>query len=370
MQTDHPGADMNHVNRRNIHYLKLLCGLAVAMLLCVPPARAQSASQGPNAALYQYRGVDRDQRLVEKARQEGKVVWYTSMPLSDATPFAQAFEKKYAIKVELWRASSDKILHRVTTEGRAKHFTVDVIETTADEVESIAREKLLSEFFSPYLADFPPWAIPPHRLWVTDRLNLFVVAYNTNKFKREDIPKHYEGFVDPKWKGQIAVEVDGSSWMATSIKKLGTERGMKLFEKLSEMQPEVRTGGSLLVGLVAAGEVPVSLLNHSSVVESLKQKGAPIDWVPVEPVVGTRLAVGVAKHAPHPHSALLLADFVLSPEGQELIKAMGRVPASMKVKHNLINFPYVLVDQITVLDEREKWEPLWEKLFLKKRTSP
>jgi iron(III) transport system substrate-binding protein len=349
-----------------LKFISLLCGLAVAMLLCVLPVRAQSANQGKSDSLYLYRGVDRDQQLLEKARQEGMVAMYTSMSPNESAPLAKAFEKKYAIKVEIWRATGSKVRQRVIAEGGAQRFAVDVIEATAADVEMIAREKLLSEFFSPYLADLPPAAIPPHRLWVSDRINFFVVAYNTNKVKREDLPKHFEGFLDPKWKGRIAIEVADADWMATIIKKLGTERGMKLFEKLGEMRPGVRTGHVVLAGLVAAGEVPVALTASNSSVESLKRRGAPIDWMPVEPVVGAGMALGVTKNAPHPHAALLFADFILSPEGQELLNAMGRVPASMKIKSYLKDFPYTMMDSITLLDENEKWEKLWDDLFLKK----
>jgi len=141
---------------------------------------------------------------------------------------------------------------------------------------------------------------------------------------------------------------------------------MKLFEKLAEMRPDVRKGHILLAEMVAAGEVPVALSAYDANAESLKRRGAPIDWLPVEPVIGRPQGIGVAKHAPHPHAALLFADFVLSPEGQELFNAMGRVPSSLKVKSSLNSFPYIMVDPATALDESEKWEKLWDSLFLKK----
>jgi iron(III) transport system substrate-binding protein len=352
--------------RRNLWYVILLGGFAVVIFLCTPPLHAQSADQGPNDALYQYHGADRDQQLLEKARQEGTFVWYTSMTPPESGPLAQAFEKKYGIKVDIWRASGNKVMQRAITEGQAKHYTVDVIETSGANVEMMAREKLLSTFYSPYLADLPPEAIPKSRLWVSDRINFFVVAYNTKKYKREDIPKTYEGFLDPKWKGQIGIEVDDSYWMATIIKKMGIDKGTAFFQKLAAMQPDVRTGHIVLTGLVAAGEVPVSLTNSNSAVESLKRRGAPIDWVPVEPVVGEGLGLAVAKYAPHPYAALLFADFILSPDGQELLNTMGRVPASTKVKSYLKNFPYSMMDSVTLLDEDQKWQTMWNNLFLKK----
>jgi iron(III) transport system substrate-binding protein len=328
-------------------------------------APAQAAA-GKNDALYTYRGADRDARLLEKAKQEGTVSIYTSLATKESTPLAQAFEKKYGIKVELWRATSDKVVQRAVTEGLARRHVADVIETNGPEMEMIAREQLLSEFFSPHLADLPPNAVAPSKLWVTDRLNFFVVAYNTNKYKREDIPKHYEGFLDPKWKGQIGIEATDVEWMATIVHKLGQERGMKLFERLAAMRPDVRKSHILLAEMVGAGEVPVALTVYNAEVESLKRRGAPLDWAPVEPVVGRPQGIGVMKDAPHPHAALLFADFVLSQEGQELFSAMGRVPASRKVGSKLANFPYSMVDPATVLDEGAKWEALWNKLFLTK----
>jgi iron(III) transport system substrate-binding protein len=342
----------------------MCCCALLAAALCAP-AQAQGTA-GKNDALYMYRGADRDARLLEKARQEGSVALYTSLATKESTPLAQAFEKKYGIKVELWRTTSDKVVQRVVAEGQARRHVVDVIETNGPEMEMIAREKLLSEFFSPHLADLPPNAVAPNRLWVTDRLNFFVVAYNTNKVKRSEIPAHYEGFLDPKWKGKLGIEASDSEWMATIVKQLGPERGIKLFERLAAMRPDVRKSHIMLAELVGAGEVPVALTVYNSEVESLKRRGGPVDWIAVEPVVGRPQGIGVARDAPHPHAALLFADFVLSLEGQELFNSMGRVPASLKVKSKLNDFPYTMADPATVLDENEKWEILWNRLFLKK----
>jgi iron(III) transport system substrate-binding protein len=97
----------------------------------------------------------------------------------------------------------------------------------------------------------------------------------------------------------------------------------------------------------------------------LKRKGAPIDFVPVQPVVARPQGIGVAMNAPHPNAALLFTDFVLSPEGQKLFESMGRVPASTRVKSELNNFPFTMIDAATALDEKDKWDALWNDLFLK-----
>jgi iron(III) transport system substrate-binding protein len=337
---------------------------ALKFLLACMVAVAGSAAA--NESVYRYRGADRDARLLENARKEGSVVLYTSLAPTESGPLGQAFEKKTGVKVEIFRTLSERVVQRALTEARARRFAFDVVETNGPEMEIMAREKIFSDFHSPYLADLPAGAIPAHRQWIPDRVNFFVVAFNTAKVKREELPKSYLGFADPKWKGRIGIEATDAEWMATLVKLWGDGPGMAYFRQLADMRPDVRKGHVLLAELIAAGEIPVGLTVYNSNAESLKRRGAPIDWLPVEPVVGRPQGIAVARNAPHPHAALLFAEFVLSPEGQELLNSMGRVPVSTKVKTDLNRFPYTMVDPVTVLDEQEKWNKLWEELFIRK----
>ena len=325
-----------------------------------------AAAQDKNDAVYRYRGADREARLLEAARKEGTVVLYTSLAPSESGPLGQAFEKKTGVKVEIFRSISEKVVQRAVTEARGRRHAFDVIETNAPEMEMLAREKLFSEFHSPYLADLPPGAMPKHGLWAPDRVNFFVVAYNTNKVKREELPNDYRGFLDARWKGRIAIEATDAEWMATLVKLWGQADGMSYFRKLADMKPEVRKGHVLLAELIAAGEIPVGLTAYHSNAESLKKRGAPIDWVPVKPVVGRPQGIAVGRHAPHPHAALLFVEFVLSPEGQGLFASMGRTPVSTKVDSKLGRFDYTMVDPVTILDEQDKWVKEWERLFIQK----
>ena len=298
--------------------------------------------------------------------QDKTVVLYTSLAPTESGPLGKAFEKKTGIKVEIWRALSEKVVQRALTEHQAKRYAVDVIETNGPEMEMLAREQLFTELKSPYLSDIPSNAIPKHRQWVPDRVNFFVVAYNTKKVDREDLPPSYQGFLDHRWKGRIGIEATDTEWMATLVKKWGEKAGMAYFQRLSEMKPDMRKGHVLLAELIAAGEIPVGLTVYNANAESLKRRGAPIDWVPVQPVVARPQGIGIARNAPNPKAAAAFVDFVLSPEGQQMLESMGRVPVSTKVRTNLNQFDYTLVDSATVLDEQDKWNKEWERLFLQK----
>ena len=346
---------------------KRLVGLVGAMMwLAGGAVFGQAAAPSPQQSIYQYKGADRDARLLERARLEGSVSVYTSLAPTEATPLAEAFEKKTGVKVQMWRGLSDGVVQRVLAEARGKRHAVDVIETNGPEMESLAREQILSEFHTPHLADIPAAVVPKHGLWIPDRLNFFVVAYNTRKFKPDDLPKTYEGFLDPKWKGRIALEATDAEWMGGVVKTWGEARGMGFMRKLAEMKPDMRKGHVLLVQLIASGEVDVGLTAYQANAESAKKRGAPVDWAAVEPVIARPQGIGVARNAPHPNAALLFADFMLSPEAQSMLAAMGRTPVSRTVKTETSGVNYVLSDPAVILDENDKWQQLWDKLFMAK----
>ena len=336
------------------------CAAVIAFATSVVVISAQQPS-GKNDPLYLYDGADRDQKLVQGAKREGTLVLYTSLAPTESTPLGQAFEKKYGIKVEIWRAVSEKIVQRIVTEGRAKRHAFDVVETNAPELEALSRENLLSAFHSPYFADLPPFALPAHRRWASDRMTVYGVAYNTNVIKRGDLPKTYEGFLDPKWKGKIGVEATDGDWMSAVLKAMGSERGTTFMRRLADLRPDVRKGHILLAELVSAGEVPVGLTIYQSNAATLKKRGGPIEWVALDPVITRPQAIGVAKNALHPHAALLFADFVLSPDGQALLESMGRSPMSTKIKSEFNTMKYTMIDPVGALDESEKWEKMWNE---------
>jgi iron(III) transport system substrate-binding protein len=344
--------------------LALIVPVVLSAALLPAVAVAQAPSKG--AEILNYQGPDRGERLIAQAKQEGSVAFYTSLAPTESQPLAAAFEKKYGVKVELWRSQSERVVQRVVSEAKAGRHAVDVIATNGPEMEALAREQVLTQFFTPHAADLPAASIPRHRLWLPDRLQFFVVGYNTNLVKREDLPASIRGFADPKWKGKLGIEAGDAEWMATLVKKWGEAEGMAFFRKLSEMRPEVRKGHPLMAQLVSAGEIPVCLTAYSANVETLKRKGAPIDYAPIDAIARPQ-GISIAKNAPRPAAALLFVDFVLSAEdGQRLYESMGRPPVNRKVKSSLTNFDHVYLDVVSVVDEAEKWDKLWSDLFLRK----
>jgi iron(III) transport system substrate-binding protein len=318
-----------------------------------------------NREIYLYRGADRDQRVLEAARKERQAVVYTSLNLKDSVPIVEVFQKKCGVKVELWRSSSEKVLQRAITEARAGRFACDVVETNGPEMEAAYREQLLQEFHSPHFDDLPAAAFPRHRQWIADRFNFFTIAYNTNLVKADEVPNTYEDLVHPRLAGRVGIEAGDTDWFAAMVKAMGEPKGLAFFRRLAANKPQVRTGHTLIAELVASGEIPLAATIYNHNAERLVVKGAPIRWKALTPTFGRPNAIGVARRAPHPHAALLFADFMLSREGQTLLKERNRVPASRAVDTHLNKFPFEMIDPSITLDEADKWEKLWSDLFLK-----
>jgi iron(III) transport system substrate-binding protein len=331
-------------------------------------AFAQSSKAEPTVAeIALLQGESRLQRLIEGARKEGELNLYSSMPMGDINALADVFTKKYGVKVKSWRAGSEAVLQRVVMEGRGGRFEADIVENSVPGMEALHREKLLQQVRSPAHGDIMPQAIPTHKEWVGSTLDIFVQAYNTNKVKKEELPKSYQDLLDPKWKGRLGIEGEDQHWFALLVQELGQEKGTKLFKDIVDTNGiSVRKGHSLLANLVASGEVPLGLTLYNYAPEQLKQKDAPIQSFIIPPAIAQFRAVGLLKKAPHPHAAMLWYDFMLSEEGQQILTKRFNIPASKKIDTPEKSLPLKFIDPAQFLDMNEKWVKAYEEAVTKR----
>ena len=335
--------------------------IAVVAMFLATPAPAQQ--RPPTLAeLAMYDGPDRTKRLVEGAKKEGAVTIYSSVTVDDMKVLASAFEKKYGVKLQAWRASSESILQRAVVEYRGARYDVDAIETSAVEMESLHRERLLQEVKSPHIADIVPAALRPHREWIGDRLNIISAAYNTNLVKKQDLPKSYEDLANPKWKGKLAIEADDAVWFGALANELGEQKTIRLFREIVRTNGlSVRKGHTLIANLIVSGEIPFALTVYHYKAEQLKNSGAPLDWYVLPPGLARFLGTGVMRRAPHPHAAVLFLDFMLS-EAQQLLLDRDFTPTNMKVKP--LDVPFKVIDPARVLDQGDKWQKLYNEIVI------
>jgi len=280
---------------------------------------------------YRVWGQSETGRLIEGAKKEGKVVWYTSMNISESKPLLDAFENKYPfIKPHLFRASGEKILNRVMTETRAGRWDFDLV--AISEIEALVEQKLISPYVSPetkaYIQEFKD----PAGHWTAIYNNYYVIGYNTKLVSEAEAPKRWEDLLDPKWKGKISIDQEEYPWYATLVTAWGKEKTQKYTKALAKQDIQWRKGHTLIAQLMNAGEFPVAIV-YAHRIESMKKKGATVEWVnTLDPIVVSVNAVGLSAKPSNPNAAKLLVDFVLSKEAQEMIRSNSRIPARKDVE--------------------------------------
>jgi iron(III) transport system substrate-binding protein len=311
----------------SIRRMLLALATLIITLFVMFPAAAQTTS------LMQYDGADRTEKLVAAAAKEGNTLTlYTAFRPEDLPAILAPFEKKYGIKVKPWRSGSDNVTQRVLTEAAGRHFEVDAVMEPAQDMEAIRREQLLQAVLSPYFKDLNKNAVPDHHEYVSVLMNVVVQAYNPTLFKKEDLPKRYEDLTDPKWKGKLGIESKAEEWYTTVLMSRGEAKGITMFHDIVATNGvSVRQGMSLLQNLVLAREVPLALTMYIDLAEKSKRAGKPIEWFSMDPPVAEGFNIGVMKQSPHPASALLFYDYMLSPETQQLLASKFYYPASAKI---------------------------------------
>jgi iron(III) transport system substrate-binding protein len=278
--------------------------------------------------------------VVEAAKKEREVVFYTTTNLEEASAVSRNFKAKYPfLEVSINRAEGERIVTKVLQETRAKKFLVDVMQTPAFYLHALKKRGILGEYSSAEDRLFPK-NFKEEKFWTTTYYNPYVVLYNTKLVSTQNLPKRYEDLLNPFWKNKMILEKDKIDWFTAILEIMGREKGIRYMRDLSKQNPMLRIGQTLITQLVAAGETALQINANAVSVNRLKQKGAPIDWVAPGPLPGLMVGVGLMAQAPHPAAARLFVDFLLSKEGQQMYQSAGRLVArsdlpqdeSMKVR--------------------------------------
>jgi iron(III) transport system substrate-binding protein len=339
------------------------CALVLLALLALPCRQAAFAETSATAGLADQSDSDRLARLIAGAKKEGAVTVYSSATVEDLSAIGAAFERKYGVKVRLWRASSESIVQRAVTEARGGRSDADVLETGALAMESMHRERLLLEVKTSALAGLLPAAIPPHREWIGTRFNVYVAAYNTGLVGKDELPRSYDDLLDRRWRAKLGVEADDSDWFGGIIGALGEERGLKLFREIVAANGvSVRKGHTLLANLVVSGEVPFALTTYAFRAEQLRKSGAPLAWIVIPPVVARFEGAAIARRAAHPNGGALFFEFMLT-DAQDILRARDFFPASRETKALPSGVSVTFLDPAKALDEDRKWSKLYRDII-------
>ncbi|MBX9761319.1 MAG: ABC transporter substrate-binding protein [Beijerinckiaceae bacterium] len=308
-----------------------------------------------------------DPTLLAAAKKEGKVVFYSSINEQEGLPLLKIFEEATGVTVEYVRNSDSGLLSRILVEARAGKQSWDVIQTTA--VNKMQQE-LLAKFDVPEAKALPAEAKDPDGRWYGIYANYNAPAYNTNKIKREDLPKTLEEFAQKKeWAGRVAIDYSDNEWLAAVYQHYGEAKGRKLVQDIiTNLKPVVVKGHLALARSVGAGEYDVALNNYLNLTINVMMTNGPTNYWLVDPVAVFYGQVGVNAKAPSPNAARLLANFFMSVEGQTALTSKGRFPTRPGIETNppgimaeLAKFK-VVAATLSPSDEA-KWQKDFKTLF-------
>src|SRR5713226_5321836 len=269
------------------------------------------------------------EKLVEAAKKEGRLVLYTGMDTDEANLYTKEFTKQYPfIKPEIFRSSGEKVQTRFLVEHRANVHNADIFQTSIVQVYQLKNAGLLSKYISEESRAYADGFKDSQGHWTAFYLIPYVIGYNTKLVLPKDVPTSYDDLLSPKWKGEIGLEAEEYQWFYHLLQIMGKDKGLAYMRKLAGQNLQMRKGHTLVAELVAAGEMKLAVVVYSNRVERMKNSGAPIDWVRFKgPTITVINAISIPEKAPHPAAAKLFVDFVLSREGQNVLRGLRRIPA-------------------------------------------
>lgn len=267
------------------------------------------------------------QAVIDKAKQEGSVTIYSSQGTDQLNDLAQRFQKAYGIHVDVLRDVDANIEAKLNVEHGSKGIAdVAVVSDT-----SFVTSKGQAGYFTP--ASGPDFNNPAYNK--SQNVNstgsfvvsaaVFALGWNT-----QAVPnglKSYADLLDPKLKGKVGVPDPAvSPSIVDFYMYLQEQEGPDFVSKLAAQKPQIfpsvlTEGQNLTSGQISAGTAVQPLVDE-------KANGAPVNFMVPSPAWGARFWASVTAVAPHPNAAQLLADYLLTNDGQQAIarKAGSAIP--------------------------------------------
>lgn len=321
--------------------------------------------------------AESDPALVAAAKKEGTVSWSSGLIVDQAVrPIAAAFEKKYGIHVETSPGSN--LVLRLTGEARAGRRQVDVFDSGGGALGPLRAADLLEAYDSPEAAAYGPTQKDSEHYWTDLCFFYLTAAVNTDLVPLAEEPKSYQDLLDPKWKGKMVWAADdsltgGPGFVGNILMTMGEQAGMDYLKRLAG-QDITRMAGNArnVIDQVIIGQYPLALMMYHHHAARSGAEGAPVKWLKMNPLVENPAVVSIVKNSPHPNAAKLFYDYVLSEEGQGVLREASYVPAHPRVsaktaelKPDAGGFEATAILPTMNQTKLPEWSSIYNRLFVK-----
>lgn len=297
------------IGRRNYGLVRLI--FMILLFIMFPPALNAAEKSIADRSLAD---------LIEGAKKEGRlVVWDTTR--GKGKEHFRAFEKKYPfIKVEQALVHSDEVVQKITMEQRAGRApTADVTACNSVSYEQGKIDGVFTSFpWRKVFKDIPAQSVDKDNFGVGTYGNIWTMAYNTKLVSKEKLPKSYDDLLNPEWRGKLAVDIRVNPWAYIASSGVwSVEKTEAYVKKIKDNQPKFGRGGTAIAQLLTAGDFHIAPVYLFNIIEARKS-GAPIDWIPMEPIGGNIAGRAIPKGATRVNAAVLYIAWLVSSEGQKV----------------------------------------------------
>jgi len=277
---------------------------------------------------------ERQKRLVAGAKSEGgKAILYGNVSSDHLERLRIDFDKRYGIKIDGYRASGERVANRLLTEARAGKLDADVMAPSNEHMPALIKAGVAGRYLSPERAAYYDTHKDKQGYWTAYDYNMAVIAYNTRMVSATDAPKKYDDFLDPKWRGNFALDMDPDKSIMGWLKTWGPERTKKYLQGIGKNDVVVRKGHTLLAQLLCAGEFKAAIDLYAYRLADLKHtRGCPVEISFPDPTPATPSPVGIIRKTPRPYAAALLLDYLLAEPAQKIFTEGGRTSGRRGLK--------------------------------------
>jgi iron(III) transport system substrate-binding protein len=302
--------------------------------------------------------------LHKKAVEEGgKLSFYGTLAQINAQVVLPAFEKRFSgIKVDHVDATADKLIARAMAEARGGRYLADVYQFNLENLGQANDQGLVVDRLPPEAAAYP--ANLKGAYYVATDLQFIVAAWNTTLVKKEEEPKQFEDFVQPKWKNRLIAEPRDVELLVGLKQKFGSEeKATAILKQIAANNVEFHKGHSELAEFLVAGQGALCVTCYAHHFPTRMKKGAPLNFMLTEGI-GNVIAVALAKNAPHPNTAWLWYRWITSEEGQRAMALGGRIPAHPKVEPaDKVRPEKIYALNVADYKEFPKYNKIWKEIF-------
>jgi iron(III) transport system substrate-binding protein len=279
----------------------------------------------------------REAKLIDGAKKEGKLIFWDSGSAAEREYVFNKFRARYGfLSTEFWRGRDADIKEKIISEARAAVYNVDIAGAELDILSELKEAGVVKKYDWPNTRHWSPQYKDRDGYWIARNILTTVVAYNTTLVSTAQAPKSWEDLLDPKWKDTISMDKDGGEWVLMMWAAWGKEKTINYLKRLVKNNIIAGAGATQRTEMLAAGAYKIDLRLNLNRILDYQNKGAPLDWVRTNPILGKGTPIFIAAHAPHPNAAMLFADWFTSLEGQQVYyDASGKLLPDPRIKSRM-----------------------------------